>query len=79
MADQTHLNILRQGPDSWNEWRDSDFYARPQLRDADLRDIDISGVDLSETDLSGANLSGKNLSGRELFDVNFTGANLQSA
>jgi uncharacterized protein YjbI with pentapeptide repeats len=79
MADQEHLDILKQGAEVWNEWREEEFYTRPQLRDADLREIDLTNMSLWEADLSGANLEGKNLSGLDLTDVTLTGANLESA
>lgn len=53
MADQEHLNILNQGAAAWNNWRDANFYTRPQLRDIDFRAIDIeqnlSNAKLQET------------------------------
>src|SRR5829696_6097336 len=64
MADQSLLDVLAQGGDAWNSWREQNFVFRP---------------DLSEANLPGANLSGANLSGATLSRANFSGANLQSA
>jgi uncharacterized protein YjbI with pentapeptide repeats len=66
MADQEHLNTLNQGAAAWNNWRDANFYTKPQLRDIDFRAIDIVEMDLSEADLSGASFTGKDLSNRDL-------------
>ena len=79
MADQKHLDILKQDADVWNDWREEEFYIRPQLRDVDFREIDLTQISLWQADLSGANLSGKDLSGRDLMDVDLTGANLTGA
>lgn len=73
------MNILKQGAEVWNEWREREFYVRPQLRDADFREIDIAQINLWESDLTGANFSGKDLSGRDLTDTNLTGARFNGA
>ena len=52
MANQEHLDILKQGVEAWNEWRESN----PKITTRDL-----SGADLIEANLSGANLIGANL------------------
>jgi len=79
MADEKHLDYLKQGAEVWNEWREEEFYTRPQLRNVDFREIDLTQMSLWEADLSGANFSGKDLSGRDLMDVDLTGANLTGA
>jgi uncharacterized protein YjbI with pentapeptide repeats len=53
MADPEHLEILRNGVEGWNRWRESNPEARP----------DLSASALSRQDLRGANLSRANLSG----------------
>src|SRR5215217_3193907 len=64
MADQSLLDVLAQGGDAWNSWREQNFVFRP---------------DLSKANLPGANLSGANLSGATLSRANFSGANLSGA
>jgi hypothetical protein len=66
MADQTHLDILLQGVEAWNEWREQNPSTRPELSGADLSEADLTEADLSEANLSGANLSGANLSWADL-------------
>ena len=61
MANQEHLDILKQGVDTWNQWR-------REHRDADIQ------LDLYKADLSGANLSGADLGGANLSHANLTGA-----
>jgi hypothetical protein len=49
MADPQQVEIIRNGVEKWNRWRNADV--KPDLREASL-----SGADLSEADLSGAHL-----------------------
>ena len=56
MANQEHLDLLRQGAAVWNSWRAKEPSVRPDLFRADL-----SGADLREADLSGAILFSANL------------------
>jgi len=79
MADQEHLKILNQGEEAWNNWREREFYATPQLRDIDFSGIDIGQMDLSRADLSGANFNGRDLSNRDLTETDLTGAKLNDA
>jgi hypothetical protein len=36
MADQSHLNILQQGVEAWNSWREQKRNVRPDLSEANL-------------------------------------------
>ena len=49
MANQEHLDILKQGVEAWNQWRKE--HHDIQL---DLSEVDLSGDDLREADLRGA-------------------------
>jgi hypothetical protein len=69
MADQSHLEILQQGVEAWNSWRERN----PSI-EADLSEADLHWVNLSRTDLARARLSGANL-----FRADLTGANLRRA
>jgi hypothetical protein len=49
MADQSHLDILQQGVEAWNSWRERNPSIKPDLcgeplSEADLRDADLSGA-----------------------------------
>ncbi|MBN2092162.1 pentapeptide repeat-containing protein [candidate division KSB1 bacterium] len=94
MANENHLNILKQGVPAWNKWREKREVLFPNLRKANLaglnlsgavlRDVylrraNLSGADLSHADLREANLSGANLSGANLSHANLAGANLRAA
>ena len=94
MADQEHLDILKQGVVAWNAWRDANFYEQPNLTqshldgydltDADLREADLTEAHLTEADLEGAYLERSildraNLQRAKLQGANLSWANLQGA
>ncbi len=74
MANQEHLDILKQGVDTWNKWKREHLEIRPDLREANL-----SGADLTEAILIEADLSRANLSNADLSRANLDGANLTEA
>ena len=68
MANQQHVNLLRQRSVVWNTWREQNTDTNPDLREAhlsraDLRGANLAGVDLSGAYLDGADLREANLSG----------------
>lgn len=56
MANDEHLEILKQGVDVWNQWRKENPKIRPALRGAALVEADLNSADLSNADLSWVNL-----------------------
>ena len=85
MADQQHLERLRQGVSTWNAWRAKQLLSfQPDLRganlsEADLRGADLSRATLSEADLIAAILIGANLSEADLRGAYLSGAHLSEA
>jgi uncharacterized protein YjbI with pentapeptide repeats len=89
MADQSHHDILAQGVELWNSWREQNPSVRPSLSEADLPETVLAWADLSGADLSWAVLVGANLyvadlrradlSRAELSEANLLGANLNGA
>jgi Pentapeptide repeats (8 copies) len=84
MANQEHLNRLKEGIEAWNAWRNQYPDIRPDLSGADLGLADLSGANLSraalwEADLRSANLSGADLGLAGLGEANLSGASLRSA
>jgi len=91
MADQQQLEILKKGPQAWNEWREQNRQLRVQLAGADpyligayliganLSGADLSGAELTRAKLIGANLSGANLSGADLSYAHLIEADLTGA
>ena len=45
MANQEHLDILKQGMEFWNDWRERNRRVRVNLRGADLRGMDLARAD----------------------------------
>lgn len=79
MANKEHLNILKQGPSVWNQWRKQNPEIVPNLSDADLSHAFLSDADLSDANLSGADLRGKDLRGAYLIRAYLRYANLSGA
>jgi uncharacterized protein YjbI with pentapeptide repeats len=84
MADQSHLDILEQGVEAWNSWREQNPSIEPDLSGAHLpgahlRGADLWGADLSEAELSGAYLSWARLSWAKLFEADLSEADLSDA
>jgi len=69
MADASHIDILYEGVEAWNEWRRENPGEKPLLAGEDLSEMDLTGVNLSEADLTDA----------ELFQTHLTEANLKMA
>jgi Pentapeptide repeats (8 copies) len=74
MANPEHLEILKQGVETWNQWSQDNFHVIPDFSEADL-----SGADLFEADFGRANLSGAILREADLGRVNLRGAILRNA
>ena len=84
MANQEHLDILKQGVEVWNRWREEHPEVKPNLGGAGLKGAELAGANLSESNLSGAtigtaNLSGANLSKATLLNVNLFQSDLAEA
>src|SRR5438270_12708664 len=58
MANQEQLDILKQGVEAWNEWRQKHEDIIPDLRGAQLSGSDLRNADLNEAHLNSADLSG---------------------
>lgn len=78
MADEVHLEILKQGIQAWNTWR-KQKPEQPDLRNAELRRIDLSSFDLGDCNLAGADLREANLSRANLSRVILTDAHVSGS
>ena len=86
LADSEHMDVLRRGTRSWNDWRSknrpqgpisSDFVERRGAANgANLTGADLSGAVLTDARLDGANLTNAELSHALLTRMNFAGAKL---
>lgn len=79
MANPEHMEIIRKGARTWNEWREQHPEERIDLRAAVLATLTLTGADLTEAYLTGANMSDTTLSGACLSAAYLAGANLSRA
>ena len=79
MANQLHLDTLRQGVEVWNHWREQNPEVFPDLSRADLRGMVLRGANLAGVNLQGANLRGTTLEDANFFAADLRGVNLQQA
>ncbi len=56
MANPEHLNILKQGVETWNQWREEHPEIEPDLQEANLVGTHLEGVPLTGAPLEGARL-----------------------
>lgn len=74
MANPEHLQILQQGVEVWNVWRDQNRDIRPDLSGANLDYANLTRADLRRANLHEAQLAMTNLT-----RVDLTGADLSQA
>jgi hypothetical protein len=81
MANPQHVEVVRQGAESWNRWRKDNpnivpDLSRASITKADIGDATLYRADLSGSDLSFADLSGNCLVAADFYESNLTGAKL---
>jgi uncharacterized protein YjbI with pentapeptide repeats len=79
VANEEHLQILKQGVEAWNTWRDQHRDIRPDLSTADLFGANLHRAALSRTHLNHANLRRATLTETNLSRTDFTKTDLTSA
>src|SRR5215211_6166081 len=84
MADRSHLDILAQGVEAWDAWRERDPYVRPALTEANLSGADLSDADLSDADLTYSvliktNLQRTTLAGCTIYGISAWSLKLEGA
>jgi hypothetical protein len=79
MANPEHLQILEQGVEAWNTWRDQHRDIGANLHGANLREANLAGADLPRANLILANLAGAILRGANLTLATLHMANLCGA
>ncbi len=85
MANQEHLDTLKQGVEVWNTWRrENPYIVEPDLIGANFSNANLgihaaSGINLSHANLSSANLSCVDLVHADLMDADLSGADLSNA
>jgi len=63
MADESHLSVLKQGVEAWNQWREQNPGVEPDLGEADLSGASLRLANLVHTNVSGADLTGCHIYG----------------
>jgi len=71
-----HIEVIEQGVEMWNNWREEYPYVKPDLSGTNLSQEDLSGANLQQVNFSGANMVGVDLSGADLYAANLHFANL---
>jgi uncharacterized protein YjbI with pentapeptide repeats len=79
MANSEHLEILKQGVEKWNQWRDANPEILPDLSGTDLRRANLEYANLSNANLSQTNLRHAILLQADLSRANLTDACLRRA
>ena len=79
MSNPEHLAKLKEGVETWNQWRHLNPSIIPDLNGAELVAADLTGADLSKANLSKANLSGAYLSKANLLMADLSEAYLTRA
>lgn len=79
MANQEHLDILKQGVETWNQWRQEHLDILPDLKDAKLSNVNLRGADLSGANLIRADLNRVILNRATLIKSKLNYANLSDA
>ena len=74
VADNNQIDILSQGVEVWNKWREDNPDALIDLKNAELMHMNLENANLAEADLQKANLSFANFK-----NANFAFADLESA
>lgn len=81
MANPEHLEILKQGVDIWNKWREENPNTIPDLKEADLKKTFLEKINLQKAELTGVDLRNAKMQGADfraatLFMAKFQGADL---
>ncbi len=76
MANQEHLDILRQGVEVWNQWRQEHQLTNPDLSMANLPRADLWGANLYRADFHGANLNRAAFNRADLRGADFSKATM---
>ena len=84
MSNSNHLEIIRQGADEWNRWRDKNNEIIPDLSGANLCDRNLSGINFAGAKLIGtrfdnACLGRAILDQSELIGASFSCTNISNA
>src|SRR4029453_14470476 len=79
MANPEHLQILEQGVEAWNAWREQHKDIRPDLSEAIISMMNLARITFVETNLTGATIDRSLLTGAYFTEADLTRAALTNA
>jgi len=79
MANEKHLEIIRQGVEQWNQWREDNPEIEPDLSDVDLSNLKLNNANLSDTDLRRSILKNTDFRGANLVRADLRSASINKA
>jgi len=77
MADKDHVRRIREGVETWNDWRRANPYEHPDLEEADLKGVELSGANLRVANLRHACLEDANVENAVLVGADLRAARLK--
>ena len=79
MPNETHFEIIQQGVEGWNQWREDNPEIEPDLSDVDLSDLKLNNANLSDTDLRRSILKNTDFRGANLVRADLRAASISKA
>ena len=79
MANDEHIEIVKQGSEAIDQWRSENPDVQFDLSDANLRRADLNSSNLNGSNFRGANLTWADFRWADLIDADFSGAKLSRA
>jgi len=79
MPNKKHFEIVQQGVEEWNRWRNENPEIEPDLSEIDLSDMKLNNANLGDTDLRRSNLRNTDFRGASLVRADLRAANINKA
>ncbi len=76
MPNQTHLEMINQGVEAWNKWREENPEIEPDLSDVDFSNLKLNNANLSDTDFRRSNLRNTDFRGANLVRADLRACNI---
>jgi uncharacterized protein YjbI with pentapeptide repeats len=76
MPNQTHFEMVKQGVETWNKWREENPEIEPDLSDVDFSGLKLNNANLSDTDLRRTNLKNTDFRGANLVRADLRASNI---
>ena len=79
MANPEHVEILKQGVEVWNQWREENPDVRPDLQRIEMKGCQLTGINFREAILDEANFMNSNLSNSNMYQASLSVASFRQA